>query len=88
MQVLKAVRHPLRVVSAPLNRLNAILACFPCTQQVRNPLFLVDCHPSCVTNSHGQPVVLDQGAQVPWKQAIFLQLCGFRCFEEVQALFR
>ena len=56
--------------------------------QVRNPVFIADCHPSCPTNSFGQPVVLEGASAVPWKQVLVMQLVGYRAFEEVQALFR
>jgi len=56
--------------------------------QVRNPMFVVDCHPSCPTNSFGQPVVLDGAQSIPWKQVVMMQLIGYRIFEEVQQLFR
>lgn len=44
--------------------------------QVRNPMFLVDCHPACPTNSFGQPIIYDEGNAVPWKQALLIQLVG------------
>jgi len=56
--------------------------------QVRNPMYLVDCHPSCPTNSFGQPVILDGNQNVPWKQGIFMQLVGYRAYEEVSNLFK
>lgn len=36
--------------------------------QVRNPIFVADCHPSCPTNSFGQPVVMEGTQALPWKQ--------------------
>eukprot|EP00798_Chlamydomonas_sp_ICE-L_P010149 gene10149-8052_t len=56
--------------------------------QVRNPMHLVDCHPNCPTNSFGQPVILEGGQNVPWKQSVFMQLVGYRVYEEVQNLFK
>ncbi|KAG1671540.1 hypothetical protein FOA52_011262 [Chlamydomonas sp. UWO 241] len=57
-------------------------------QQVRNPMHLVDSHPDCPTNSFGQPVVMDGEQAVAWKQAVYMQLVGYRVYEEVQAQFR
>jgi hypothetical protein len=31
--------------------------------QMRNPIFVADCHPSCPTNNFGQPIIYE-GAQV------------------------
>lgn len=49
-------------------------------QQTRSPVFLADCHPSCPTNSLGQPVILEGPTAVPWKQQLLVQvrskLCG------------
>ena len=51
-------------------------------------MHLVDSHPGCPTNSFGQPVIVDNGANVPWKQSVYMQLVGYRVYEEVQAIFR
>ena len=51
-------------------------------------MFLVDAHPSCPTNSFGQPIIFEGASAVPWKQALLLQLVGYRLYETVQALFR
>uniref|UniRef100_A0A7R9V4P2 AIG1-type G domain-containing protein n=1 Tax=Chlamydomonas euryale TaxID=1486919 RepID=A0A7R9V4P2_9CHLO len=56
--------------------------------QVRNPMHLVESHPDCPTNSFGQPIILDGENQVPWKQALYMQLVGYRLYEQAQALFR
>ncbi len=60
----------------------------PARVQVRNPVFVADCHPSCPTNSFGQPVILEGASAVPWKQVLLMQLVGYRVFEEVQAMLR
>lgn len=56
--------------------------------QVRNPMHLVDSHPNCPTNAFGQAIIVDGGANVPWKQNVYMQLIGYRMMEEVQALFK
>lgn len=56
--------------------------------QVRNPVFVADCHPDCPTNSFGQPIILEGATAVPWKQVLIMQLVGYRAFEEVQSMFR
>lgn len=33
-------------------------------------MFLVDSHPNCPTNSYGQPIILDGGNSIPWKQQV------------------
>ena len=47
--------------------------------QMRNPVLLTDSHPACVTNSFGQPVVLENGQSVAWKQQLLMQLVGTPC---------
>ena len=37
-------------------------------------MHLVDSHPSCPTNSFGQPVIVDNSANVPWKQSVYMQV--------------
>lgn len=57
-------------------------------QQSRSPVFLADCHPSCPTNSLGQPVILEGPTAVPWKQQLLVQVrAGMRdmCVVCVQA---
>ncbi|KAL6759900.1 hypothetical protein V8C86DRAFT_2563689 [Haematococcus lacustris] len=56
--------------------------------QVRNPLFLVDSHPSCPTNSFGQPVIMEGAQALPWKQVLMMQLVGYRLYESVVAHFK
>ena len=51
-------------------------------------MHVVDCHPNCPTNSFGQPVIVDNGVNVPWKQSVYMQLAGYRVYEDVQELFR
>ena len=56
--------------------------------QIRNPMHLVDSHPNCPTNVFGQAVIVDGGANVPWKHNVYMQLIGYRLMEEVQSLFK
>ncbi|KAG2490023.1 hypothetical protein HYH03_011488 [Edaphochlamys debaryana] len=57
-------------------------------QQSRNPVFLADCHPSCPTNSLGQPVILEGPTAVPWKQQLLVQLVGYKSYNLATAAFK
>ncbi|KAJ9516545.1 hypothetical protein QJQ45_015102 [Haematococcus lacustris] len=46
------------------------------------------CHPSCPTNSFGQPVIMEGAQALPWKQVLMMQLVGYRLYESVVAHFK